>query len=252
MPEPVLLVLLVLAVSLAAFINGTIGFGFALLAVNVRAVVLGAKSGVVVMSLLAPIVSGLQLFPHRAFMPPWRRLAWLLGGALLGSIVGTQLLVVLPSPLISIGLGVFTVGYVALTLPGERPPLAGGTERRLAPLAGFVGGLSNGALGASGPVFGTYLTAIGLRGRDFAAAISGMFFTLSILRIGQLALLDQYAPSLLAIAALLIVPSVAVQRVGLWFRGRLPAALVYRGVLIVLALAGLSLIVRGVDGLIAP
>ena len=251
MPEPALLAVLVLAVSLAAFINGTIGFGFALLAVNALAVVIGAKSGVVVMSLLAPVVSGLQLLHHRAFMPPLRRLAWLLGGALVGSIVGTQLFVALPSPLISIALGVFTVAYVALTLPGDRPPLADVTERRLAPLAGFVGGLSNGALGASGPVFGTYLTAIGLRGRDFAAAIAGMFFSLSVLRIGQLALLDQYSAPLLAIAAVLVLPSVLVQRVGLWFRGRLPAALVYRGVLIVLALAGLSLIGRGVDGLIA-
>jgi uncharacterized membrane protein YfcA len=251
MPEPALLVALALAVGLAAFINGTIGFGFALLAVNALAVVMGAKSGVVVMSLLAPVVSGLQLIHHRDFIPPWRRLAWLLGGAILGSIVGTQLLVALPSPLISIALGVFTIGYVAVTLPGERPPLALHIERRLAPLAGFVGGLSNGALGASGPVFGTYLTAIGLRGRDFTAAISGMFFTLGILRIGQLALLDQYSTPLLAIAGLLIVPSVVVQRVGQWFRGRLPAALVYRGVLIVLALAGVSLIIRGVDGLIA-
>ena len=63
--EPLALAALLVLVVVAAFINGTIGFGFALLAVNALAFIFGAKSGLVVMSVLAPIVSGFQLWHHR-------------------------------------------------------------------------------------------------------------------------------------------------------------------------------------------
>jgi hypothetical protein len=247
--DPVLIAILLGTIALAAFVNGTIGFGFALLAVNALALVLGAKDGVVVMSLLAPFVSALQLISHRAFAPAWRRLAGLLAGALVGSVVGTQLLVILPGSIISVALGLFTLWFVARSIRGERPPMARATERRLGPLAGFVGGVSNGTLGASGPVFGTYLAAIGLRGRDFAYAISLVFFVMAVLRIGLLAALDQYTTPLVLVAGLLLVPSLGVQWIGLRFRGRLPTATIYRGVLIALGVGAATLIWRGVDGL---
>ena len=247
--DPLLVAILVGTVAVAAFINGTIGFGFALLAVNGLAVVLGARDGVVVMSLLAPFVSGLQLINHRAFAPPWRRLRSLLAGAIVGSVVGTQLLVVLPGSVISMALGLFTLWFVARSIRGERPPMGDRTERRLGPLVGFVGGVSNGTLGASGPIFGTYLTAIGLRGRDFAYAIALVFFLMSTLRIGLLAALDVYSQPLVVIAGVLLVPSLGVQLIGLHFRGRLPAAAIYRGVLVALGVGGATLIWRGIEGL---
>jgi uncharacterized membrane protein YfcA len=93
-------------------------------------------------------------------------------------------------------------------------------------------------------VFGTYLTAIGLRGPDFAFAISMAFFSLSLARIGLLVALDQYTSLLVAVGFGLAVPSIVAQRVGLWLKGRVPDGILYRAVLVVLFVAGLNLLWR--------
>lgn len=242
--DPIALVALVALVAFAAVINGTIGFGFALLAVNALALIFGARSGVIIMSILAPLVSGLQVWHHRDRRAVVGRVRPMIAAGLAGSIVGTQLLVILPPAAISLALGLFTIYYVVDSLRTVRPPLSHATQRWLGPVAGLIGGTTNGALGASGPVFGTYLIAIGLRGADFAFAISIAFFSMSLARIGALVALQQYTWLLLAVGLGLAVPSIAAQRVGLWLKGRVPDAILYRAVLVVLFVAGLNLLWR--------
>jgi len=247
--DPLTLAALVAAIGLAAVINGAIGFGFALLAVNALAVVVDARNAVIVMSILAPIVSGFQVWHHRARRGLAARLKVLIVAGVVGTLFGTQLLVLLAPAVISLVLGLFTLWFVVDSLRSERPPLAGTTQRWLAPLAGLVGGTSNGAIGASGPVFGTYLTAIGLRGADFAFAISLAFFTMAIARIGLLSVLGQYTQVLLLVGFGLAVPAILAQQVGLWYKGRLPDRTVYRAVLVVLAAAGVNLLWRAATAL---
>lgn len=242
--EPLAFGVLLVLIVVAGFINGTIGFGFALLAVNALALVLDAKSGVIAMSLITPIISGLQVWHHRERVPLAHRIGSMLIAALVGTALGTQLLVLLPPPAIGAALGLFTVWFVFDSLRRRRPPLTRSRQRWLGPVTGLIGGLSNGALGASGPVFGTYLVAIGLRGADFAFAISLAFFTMSIVRVGLLTALDQYAAALVVLGIGLAVPAVLAQYAGLWFKGRLPAETLYRGVLVFLFLAGANLLVR--------
>lgn len=242
--------LLIGLISIAAIVNGMVGFGFALLAVNALALVLDAKSGVIVMSLLAPLMSGLQLWHHRRGLSIDRRLWSMLGAALVGSIIGTQLLIVLPAEAVSIALGAFTLYFVLSSIRRERPPMTHATQRWMGPVAGAVGGISNGALGASGPVFGTYLAAIGLRGAAFTIAISTAFFTMGLLRVGMLGALGQYTVPLLTLAAVLAVPAILLQRIGFHLQGRLDKATIYRAVLVVLAIGGVNLLVRGILGLL--
>ena len=249
--DPVVVVALVATAFGAAFVNGVIGFGFALLAVNAFASVIGAKDGIIVLSLLTPLVSGLHVWRYRVHAATAARLSTLVLAAVIGTVLGARILVFLPGPVISLALGLFTFVDAVVELRGRRPPLASGTERRLAPVAGFVGGLSNGALGASGPVLGTYLIAIGLRGGQFAFAISIVFFAMSIVRTGVLAGLGQYTGTLPLLGLILLGPAVAGQRVGFWLRGRLPATAVERAVLGLLVLASLNLLYRGVEGLLA-
>jgi uncharacterized membrane protein YfcA len=247
--DPLTLAALVAAIGLAGIVNGAIGFGFALLAVNALALVVDARNAVIVMSILAPIVSGFQLWHHRNRRGLAARLRVLIAAGVAGTLIGTQLLVLLAPAVISLVLGVFTLWFVLDSLRTERPPLAGTTQRWLAPVAGLVGGTTNGAIGASGPVFGTYLTAIGLRGADFAFSISLAFFTMAIARIGLLGALGQYTQVLLFVGFGLAVPAILAQQVGLWYRGRLPDRTVYRAVLVVLAVAGTNLVWRAVTAL---
>lgn len=249
--SPVILLVLIASMFGAAFVNGTVGFGYALLAVNVLAVILGVKDGIIVLSLMTPIVAGLQVWHFRAYRATAGRLRLLILAALAGTAIGSQILVYLPGYLISLALGLLTVFDVFIELRGRRPPLTSRTERRLAPVAGFVGGVTNGALGASGPVFGSYLVAIGLRGGEFVLAISMVFVSMSLIRNVVLAGLGQYTPEIAGLALVLLVPSLAGQRIGFWLRGRLPAHAIERAVLVLLLAASLNLLFRGVEGLLA-
>ena len=250
MPDPALLAALVAVVFGAGFVNGTIGFGFGILAVNVLAVALGAKSGIVVISLLGPVLSATQLWHFRTHAATWRRVRSLLAAAVLGALVGTQLLVFLPGPVISLALGLFTIWYVLTRLRAERPALASRTERALAPLAGFVAGVSSGSLGASGPILGTYLMAIGLRAGEFVFAISLIFFGAALPRNALLLANGFYTNDLVVIALALLVPTFLGQRVGYWLRGRLPADRLQQAILAVLLLASVDLLARGIQGLL--
>ena len=68
---------------------------------------------------------------------------------------------------------------------------------------------------------------------------------MGVLRVGLLAGFEQYTAPLVGIALLLLVPSIIVQRVGFHLQGRLDRRTVYRTVLVVLAIGGVNLVVRG-------
>jgi uncharacterized membrane protein YfcA len=117
-------------------------------------------------------------------------------------------------------------------------------------VAGLVSGITNSALGASGPIIGSYLIAIGLRGREFAFGISLVFFTQGLLRGAFFAVLGQYTLPLLITGLLLIVPAMLGQRVGLVFQGRINAAMFRRVILIVLLISSVNMLWTGIQGLL--
>ena len=97
----------------------------------------GRNPAIVVISLLGPVLSATQLWHFRAHAATWRRVRSLLAAAVLGALVGTQLLVFLPGPVISLALGLFTIWYVVTRLRAERPALASRTRAS----TGAAGGL---------------------------------------------------------------------------------------------------------------
>jgi len=84
--DPGLLALLVAFVLAGAMVNGLIGLGFSLIAVNIIAVALGTKEAIIVMSIVSPVTSGYQLWLNRSAAPLWIRLRPVIAGAFLGSL----------------------------------------------------------------------------------------------------------------------------------------------------------------------
>jgi uncharacterized membrane protein YfcA len=249
--DPLLLVLLVMAVFAGGIANGLIGLGMALFVVNALAAALGPKNAVVAMSILSPVTAGLQIVINRGAAGILPRLLPVLAGALVGTIFGAQLFVLLPAWVIALALGLFTVQFVVDQWRGERPQLAANRERMFGPFAGFVSGTTNGSIGASGPVIGSFLLAIGLRAREFVFGISTVFFFQSSIRAGMFVLFDQFTAPVVITGVVLLAPALLGQQVGLRLRGRLDPLTFKRIILVVLFISSLNLIARGLDGLLA-
>lgn len=251
MIDPLLLVIMLASLAIGGFVNGLIGIGFALFAVNFLAAALGVREGVIVMSILAPFPSGYQLWRTRSHWRTWIRLRSLLAGGIAGSILGAWLLVALPAWAIQLGLGLFTAQFVIDQWRRSGPPISKGAERWMAPFAGFLSGMTNGALGALGPVAGSFLLAIGLSGREFIFGFSLVIVFQAAIRMALFVAQAQYTTALVLLALALLIPTMAGQAVGLRLHGRIDAALFRRLLLSVLLVSSLSLLIRGGQGMLA-
>lgn len=243
--SPEFIALLVGVLFFAAFVNGVAGFGFATLAVGVLANLLGPKSGIIVMSLIVPPLISMQLLHHRTYAGVLRRMPTFLGGALVGSAIGVQLLVLLPGFVLALALGVFGLWFMSNAMRSEPMRIPPHAERYVAPGAGVLAGMLNGGLGASGPVVGSYLLAIGLRHREFVFAISATFATMGVLRMTLLFTLGQYTLQILLLAVGLFIPSFIGQRLGFVLQSRISRTAFQRVIVLLLLVASLSLLVRG-------
>jgi uncharacterized protein len=246
-PDLVLPAVVGTVVFLAALINGAVGFGFALVGVAALAFVLDPRTVVIVISLVTPAVSSSQLWRHRQHRRVLDRLGWLILASVVGCIVGVQLLIFLPTWALSIVMGLFALTYVLTALRRGRQPLSVRIERALGPFVGFLAGTLNGAVGASGPILGPYLHAIGLHARAFAFAISAVFTVMSLVRIVSIAALGAYTTTTLVMSALIVVPALVGQRVGFVVQQRIDHRRFELAVLALIVLSGVNLVVKGVE-----
>jgi uncharacterized membrane protein YfcA len=143
-----------------------------------------------------------------------------------------------------VGIGGPIVFFALLQLLGWRPKLSGGhwgTEVGIGAFAGFIGGMS----GVWGPPTVAYLTALGTEKRE-QMRVQGVIYGL-----GAVALMAAHIGSgvfraeAVPFSALLVLPAMA----GMWAGGRLhdriDQAAFKRATLVVLLLAGLNLLRRG-------
>jgi len=237
---------LAFVIFVASIVNGVAGFGFALVAVAALAVILEPRPAVVLVSLITPLLQTFQLRYHWAFRSVAGRLVPMLAASLVGTVIGANLLVVLPGFVLAIALGLFALWYVIGSLRKEPMRLTETTERRIAPAVGGLAGISNGALGASGPILGSYLLAIGLTGRQFVFAISITFAAMSAIRLGTLAVLGEYTVPVVLLGVGLALPAWLGQRAGFWLQGWLSAQAFQRVILVALLAASANLLVRGI------
>ncbi len=237
-------------VFIGAVINGVVGLGFALVTAAGLATVLDPKSAVILLSVVAPILSLQQVLRHRAHRGVLPRIVPLFLGAIIGVAIGTQLLIRLTTPVLSLALGAFTAAYAGSALWRAPTQLGPALDRRHGPFVGVIAGVSNGALGASGPVSGTYLAAIGLRTTEFVFAVATLFVAMGLIRAGILAALGQYTVTTFTLGFGLLVPAFVGQRLGFWLQGRLATSLFERLILVVLLGTALNLLFRGAQGLL--
>jgi hypothetical protein len=228
----------------AAFVKGAIGFGFPTLGTPLLALVVDVKTAVAALVIPNLVMDGLQLRRQGPLGATPRRLAPLLVFTMLGTIVGTKLLVTLSGRTATLILGAFVLGFVALDLARFSPRVPTGWERLLAPPVGLAAGVMGGITNAPGTALALYFVALGMDKREFVRSIA---FTFLVVKAVQLAALGWYGllgwPLVLGSLGL-TAAALAGFGLGLRVQDRLDQRAFNRGVLVFLATLGAWLVVR--------
>jgi uncharacterized protein len=206
--------------------------------------VVDVKTAVAVLVVPNLVMDALQLRRQGPIGDAPRRLAPLLIFTILGTIIGTKLLVALSARAVTLILGIFVLGFVALDLVRLAPRVPPGWERRLAPPVGLVSGIMGGITNAPGTALALYFVALGMDKREFVRSIA---FTFLVVKGVQLATLGWYGlfgwhlvPSTLG----LTVAALAGFGLGVRLQDRLDQRAFNRAVLVFLAVLGVWLVVR--------
>ena len=238
------LALLVIAFA-AGVVNGWTSVGFAMITAAGLALAIDAKTAVLLLAVTNPFISSIQVVNHRRSAPGWRRLVPVGVGCFAGVPFGAALLGILEREAVALLLGVVAIFFVTTTLTGHGPRIPPGWQRVTDPVAGVAAGVANGTVGVSGPVLGSYLVAIGTSPAAFGFSISSLFLAMGIVRVVSLAALDQLTAELAIMGALLLVPALVGQQVGLRLHRVVAPSRARQGALVVIGVAGVSLVARG-------
>jgi uncharacterized protein len=178
--------LLVLAVLfLATLIRSTLGFGEALVAVPLLALVMPVQVAAPLSVLVSITVATIVVIQD------WRNIhirsaGWLVMATLFGIPLGLLMLKTVPESIIKGILGVFIIAFAIYSLAGR-------THRelhndRLAPLFGFSAGVLGGAYGMNGPPLVVYGVLRRWTPAQFRATLQGYFLIASIVGMAGYAL----------------------------------------------------------------
>lgn len=173
-----------------------------------------------------------------------RRLAPLLVFTMIGTVIGTKLLVMLSPRAVTLTLGGFVLGYVLLDLARFSPRVPAHWELGLAAPVGLVAGIMGGITNAPGTPIALYLVALGMEKKEFIRSIA---FTFLVVKGVQLVTLVWYGLLgwRLALASLgLAAVGLAGFAVGVKLQDRLDQRSFNRAVLVFLAVLGAWLVAK--------
>jgi uncharacterized membrane protein YfcA len=238
------LLLISLVIAGAAAIKGAIGFGFPLVGIPLLSAIIGPRAAVPVMA-VPTLLSNFILVSRGGVSRASPHLILAIAGLAVGTLAGAAVIKALDPRDLSLCVGAVTLAYVAASvfrLSARVPESAG---RRAAPVIGLVAGVMGGATGIFSPVIAAYLHLLRLAKRDFVFWITMMFFVSNIVQIVSYAHLGLYGGPVLTLALIGCIPMAIGTWSGIALQDRLNPHIFGRIVLIIVFLAGINLLVRG-------
>lgn len=172
-----------LVLAVAGVAVGISGFGFALIAVP-PLLLLFPPQTVVVLIFSASLLPSVLVVANAWRETDLRLVALLLPGALIGLLLGAQLLQLADATVLKLVAGLFVAIYALLMWRGYRPPRLDGL--RAASLAGVASGALGSAIGLTGPPIIILFTARQLPRDVFRGTISAYFIVTSLIGLAIL------------------------------------------------------------------
>ncbi|OGQ75729.1 MAG: hypothetical protein A3G40_14455 [Deltaproteobacteria bacterium RIFCSPLOWO2_12_FULL_57_22] len=229
---------------IAAFVKGTTGLGFPMIATPTVALLLDIRTAVTILlipNIVMDITQALRgSFPTAVL----RRFAWLILLTIIGVFLGTRLLVILPLWVLNLSLGIMVLTFVAsnlLRLNFQIPPRL---EGALSPVVGVIGGFLNGMTNASGPALAIYLYSLKLPKKEFIKSIATVFIVTKMSQLVAVSTWDLFTFSRLLLSLEVTVFILAGFYAGLKTQDRINQKTFNHGLLIFLFVVGVTLIIR--------
>jgi uncharacterized protein len=208
------------------------------------ALVVDVKTAVAV--LVAPnlVMDAIQLRRQGPVGDTPRRLTLLLVFTIIGTVLGTKLLVALSARAATLILGAFVIGFVALELVRFTPRVPKRAERLLAAPVGLVAGIMGGITNAPGTAIALYFVALGMEKREFVRSIAFAFLVVKTVQLASLAWFGLFSWDLVPASLGLTAAAVAGFVLGARLQDRLDQRTFNRAVLAFLTVLGAWLVVR--------
>jgi uncharacterized membrane protein YfcA len=187
-----LIVWVLAVVFLATLVRSAFGFGEALLAVPLLALLMPVEVAAplaVLVSITVAVVVVLQDWHKVHLGSAWR----LVLSTLFGIPLGLLLLTAVPAPVVKAVLGVIIVAFSGYCLARRTPPAL--HDDRLAWVFGFGAGVLGGAYGMNGPPLVIYGTLRRWSAEQFRATLQGYFLPASLVGMAGYWLAGLWVPS---------------------------------------------------------
>lgn len=235
MPDPVLLAAAG-AVAIGSCLQATVGFGMALVAAPLLALL--DPTLVPGPLMVAALALGLLTVVRDRRALALREVGWALVGRVPGSVLGLAALLTFTVRSLSLTLGAIVLAAVAVTAAGVEVPIS----RRSLVTAGVVSGFTATTTAVGGPPIA--LLYQGREGSSVRANLAGFFLVGGLVTVALLVLGGEFAGEELR-ASLALLPGVVVGFVAsTWTRGLVDGDRIRPAVQLVAAVSATALIVR--------
>jgi len=228
------------------FVKGVSGFGSALFAVPLLMFILDVKF-IAPVFLLFDFTSGVILVASNYRSVNRRLFLLLLCGLLVGTAIGTWVLLSFGHDLLKRILGLLVIGWALLALFREQRPINPTRHSRtmpyLAPLSGFLGGALGAMFSVNGPPIIIYLSHVIEEKQVFRATLYGIFFADACYKMVLFTANGLLTGEVLRFALLMTPFLVAGVLAGSWLQTRVNEALFKKIVAVILLVTGAVLVV---------
>lgn len=201
----------------AYLVRGVAGFGSALIAVPMLALILPLTIVVPLVVFLDYLGSASQGMNNRESIR-WKEILPLLPFTLIGVAVSLYVMDSVKPEMLSLALGGFVIIFAVYQLLPTNP---GQASRKISAPTGFLGGFVGTLFGTGGPFYVIYLNLRHLDKTSFRATFAAVFLIDGAMRLGGYAIKGFYTMEMLAYMAL----AVPVAGLGLFFGGKIHTAL---------------------------
>src|SRR5688572_9894138 len=232
------------ALLLAAFVKGATGLGFPLIATPTIALLLDIRTAVTVLILPNLFMDSAQVirdgFPYDIF----RRFSSVIAPTIIGVFLGTMVLVKLPLWILNLCLGVTVVLFVISNMFKFDFAISPRAEKVLSPIVGFISGFLNGMTNAAGPTLAIYLYCLKLDKRMFVKSIATIFVMTKVSQLVAISTWNLFNRETITLSVQVLLFTLAGFYAGLKAQDRVNQRTFNRGLLILLALIGVTLLLR--------